>query len=93
MTPQIGHFSQNIINLFKFSNCSINAFKKTLFTSNMASISSAGQCLYNSPVLLQTLSYYNETYLPGQLFSIEDQCKSVFGPDSSYSACFVLNLI
>ena len=87
MTPQIGYFSQNMMNLFRFSACSINSFKSTLFTPNMTNMTSAGQCLCNSPVLTPDLTY--NTYLPGQLYNIDDQCRLVFGSNSGYTACYV----
>jgi hypothetical protein len=49
----------------------------------------AGACLTNLPI--KTLSsYFNaSTYLPGQLFTVDDQCKMLYGNNSAYSPCAV----
>ncbi len=56
----------------------------------LRSVSSAGQCLLNIPA---TTLLPSSNFLPGQIYSIDNQCKFQFGPQSSYSNCMVSNKI
>jgi hypothetical protein len=35
------------------------------------------------------MTYFNSSYLPGQLYTLDQQCQFLLGPSSSYSACYV----
>ena len=52
-------------------------------------MSQAGQCLTNSPLNTFQSSYLNTAYLPGQFYTLDQQCQSALGPNSSYSMCKV----
>lgn len=47
MTPSIGLYQTNLLNLFKFSSCSIAQFKKTLLSSDKRYLKSLMACLYS----------------------------------------------
>ena len=54
-------------------------------------VTNAGSCLLNAPIAPLN-NYYNSFNLPGQFYTLDQQCKLLFGPLSSYSKCWV-NLI
>jgi hypothetical protein len=55
---------------------------------SFSNASTSGQCLVNLPMDTIT-SYFNTSYLPGTLWSLDDQCKFLFGSNSSYQQCSV----
>jgi len=91
MTPNIGAYATNLQNLYMFSNCSINNFKTKFLSANKSVILTGGKCLTNLPVSTLSSYFNTSTYLPGQLYGIEDQCQMLYGPSSSYSACYIAN--
>ena len=54
----------------------------------LRSVSDAGQCLVNTPAAPLT-TYYNSTILPGQLYTVDQQCQFLYGPNSNYANCLV----
>jgi len=105
MVPTVGQYS-NYSNLLLYSNCSINSFKMKLlspdkrflntnifryFSNNFFSKSNvlpAGKCLLNIP----ESNYPPTSHFPGALWSLNDQCQLIFGINSSYTPCQVMNV-
>jgi hypothetical protein len=105
MVPTVGQYS-NYSNLLLYSNCSINSFKMKLlspdkrflntnilkyFSNNFFSKSNvlpAGKCLLNIP----ESNYPPTSHFPGALWSHNDQCQLIFGINSSYTPCQVMNV-
>lgn len=87
MTPGVGTYNKNLLNLFKFSSCSIQAFKSHLLSEDKQSVSKKASCLAKSTLKLSKLiELYGE--LPGQAFTADDQCKMIYGKTASF--CHVI---
>ncbi len=84
MTPGLGTFRKNLDNLFRFSTCSLNAFKAVLLTENKKSVSERAACLVNNPSIgaKDVFNTYNK--LPGQSLTADDQCKMIYGKTASF---------
>ncbi len=84
MSTQISE--NNLVNLYKFSPCSINQFKYSLLKFDRRSVSMLGKCLANNPTVdeeIKSLKIDNKL-LPGQAFTADDQCKMIFGSTASF---------
>jgi hypothetical protein len=88
MTRVSGLETQNLLNNFKFSNCSIAQFKKVLLTSN-GEVADNAQCLKNVPLNLEIETGYFKTLFSGQLWTADDQCRLIIGPNSTANDCYV----
>jgi hypothetical protein len=63
-------------------------FISELIQNFFRNLTTSGRCLLNSPT--QTLqTYYNSSILPGQLYSLDQQCKLLLGTTSNYDTCSV----
>ena len=54
----------------------------------LRNVSSNGTCLLNTPINALS-TYFNSSYLAGQLYSLDQQCQFLLGSSSSYSKCYV----
>jgi hypothetical protein len=84
MTPNIGTYNTSLQNTFYFSPCSIKSFKELLLANK--TVSTNAQCLSNVPFDLPAENTYFNAFLPGQLWSLDQQCKIVTG-DNRSTAC------
>jgi hypothetical protein len=82
---------QNRLNIFKFSSCSINQLKSRLLLSNGA-LNSVSECLSNSPTNMPNETVWAERIAtPGLIWSADDQCKMLYGNQSSFcSVCLII---
>jgi hypothetical protein len=83
MTPYIGTYDTNLQNLWYFSPCSIKSFKALLLDNT--TVSTKAQCLLNVPSDLPDENTYFNTFLPGQLLTLDQQCKMATGYKMSWS--------
>ncbi|XP_041351089.1 metalloprotease mig-17-like [Gigantopelta aegis] len=75
MAPQTTNEHEKLKNAFYFSRCSINQMKVFLGTAQ-------AKCVFDSPSI-----YYHydlERRPPGQVFSVDVQCKLIFGKTSGF---------
>ena len=87
MTPGIGTHNNNLLNLFKFSSCSIQAFKSLLLSEDKQSVSKHASCLTRSTLKLsKSIELFGK--LPGHAFTADDQCKMIYGKTASF--CHVI---
>jgi hypothetical protein len=56
----------------------------------LRSVSQKAQCVLNIPSVTVN-SFYNSTYLPGQFFTLDQQCMYASGAKSTYKYCSVSN--
>ncbi|CAF0730548.1 unnamed protein product [Brachionus calyciflorus] len=78
MSPSVGGGSSN-----KFSTCSISMFKSTLLNRNLDGVAPNAQCLLNVPQPAVEVSRV-ENSDPGDLYSLDDSCKMIYGPEASF---------
>ena len=90
MSAIVGVYS-NSQEMFFFSSCSINSFK-TLLLNSVGTPSSSASCLLNIPTNPVIQTTYFPNYLPGQLLSVDQQCKLAMNwAGSTGVACGVRN--
>jgi hypothetical protein len=84
-------FETNLQNVWYLSPCSIASIKTTLFKNITTGLfNAAGTCLQNVPTNLPIENTYFNTFLPGQLWDVEQQCKISFdNPNSGAAVCGV----
>ena len=51
-----------------------------LLMHSLQALSTVGSCLANVPSSLPLETSYANRFLPGQVFSLNDQCKMLYGP-------------
>lgn len=89
MAPSAG--STNLLNVYKFSSCSVLAFKAYMLTNSNSAVSNNAQCLTGSEkinvfdVLDQSPSGYFQ-------FTARDQCKQKYGSAASFCTVNILSL-
>lgn len=83
MTAILGVFTTNLVNNLRLSSCSINSIKNNLLTSGLSAVGQNALCLTNV-VGTQPTDYLVANSLPGQSFTANDQCKMVYGSNSSF---------
>ena len=90
MTSQINRTSiiKNPLNVWRFSSCSINAFKSVILKNGNSAVSDQGSCLTNVPGS-NGLNVYVDDKQPGQYLTADDQCKQMYGSTASF--CQVIN--
>jgi len=71
-------------NLLRFSSCSIKKLKSTLLTDDKSSFSFKGICLQNQPEQVPTEVAQTDYHYPGQIWTPEDQCRLVYGPNATF---------
>lgn len=89
MTASLGTFTTNLVNNLKLSSCSVNSIKNNLLTNAFTSVGQNALCLTNIVTDTST-DYLVANLLPGQFFTANDQCKMVYGSNSSF--CQVIYL-
>jgi hypothetical protein len=98
MTPFVGSYT-NANSMFYFSNCSIRSITSTilsgtyvfdvisilLYSENFI-LNRTGKCLTNTPwSALASVYSTNSLYLPGQFYTIDQQCEINTGPNATYT--------
>ena len=71
-------------NLLRFSSCSIKKLKTTLLSDDKSSISFKGSCLQNLPEQVPPEVTQTDYHYPGQIWTADDQCKLVYGQNSTF---------
>ena len=74
----------NPLNLLKFSRCSIEQFKLALLNNELNGASKMAQCLINVPAVSTAEESFVKDFLPGQIWTADDQCKMIYGPKASF---------
>ena len=83
MTPSIGSYTTNLNNVYKFSSCSVLAFKAYVLTNSNSAVSTDAQCLIGTEKIniFDTLDKSPAGYFQ---FTALDQCKSRHGSAASF---------
>jgi hypothetical protein len=78
MASSLGSNNIKLTNNWYFSPCTIGKFKSSLLDRN-TTVSTKGKCLSNLPSDLPVENTFFNAFLPGQLWSANDQCKFISG--------------
>ena len=74
----------NSRNLLRLSSCSIKKLKSILLTEDKRSVSFKGICLKNIPSQIPIELTQTDYHYPGQIWNADDQCKLVYGVNSTF---------